>query len=180
MVSDGQEPNKSLQITIDEILKWFIEVSPSIDVFGRYIRISLDQVAFFRDFVYIASVSDNMRQSASAFCIHCSIRKNKNPVASRYMFFNISDTFNKTMVRSISLAEESMKCLIVALSTKLREERSDIRNNCRGKKIVSGFSDASLCTKVGLANLLKPVITTLLHTAFSKIATAKSPKPPQL
>lgn len=79
-------PNNQLQIIIDDDVKWCIERIPPIDVFGQNIRIFLDPVAFFGDFVKMESVSDNMRQSASIFCTNCTIEN--NTTQHEVIFFN--------------------------------------------------------------------------------------------
>lgn len=79
-------PNITQHIIIDDILKGFIERTPSIDVFGLGIRIFPDPVVFFGDFVKMTSISNNMGHTASTFFKQCYIRKQNNTGAMRYIF----------------------------------------------------------------------------------------------
>lgn len=83
LVPHYHDPNNALQIIIDDIVQVFIHEIPSIDVFGRRVRICLDRVGMFGDFVKVAAVSNNMDHSAAAFCTHFSIRKQTNCGPSR-------------------------------------------------------------------------------------------------
>ena len=182
-----------LRHVFDDISRAASEGIDGLDPYGRRVRIFLDMVTFFADYLEAAYYTDVLGHNANAYCTHCSVRRGDRRVGSKYLTNTMNNSrrlgfmrsdarlfairqspFAKTIYRALGIASTDNECaekvpvvkFSMSLDVATRPERT-----CTQEEITPLFFESSLSCATAPDHMFTGLMKNTLTAAFNAVGT---------